>query len=99
MAREGEKRKPLNGNRKLPAARNTLDDDVGFFNAALGKLLDGAVDEGADYGCVPASVHDQDAETGAWKLTLLVGENLEPGLNGTCTILGFGFAGTFNGHL
>lgn len=58
----------MDGDRKFPAARDTLSDDVGSFYTTLLELFTCSFDERCDEAGIPTGVNYEDAKVGAYIL-------------------------------
>jgi len=59
---------PLDSDRKLPAARDTLSDDVGCFHTTFLELFTRSFNEWCDEAGIPTGVNYEDAKVGAYIL-------------------------------
>lgn len=58
----------MDSDRKFPASRDTLSDDVGSFHATLLELLTCSLDERCDEAGIPTGMNYEDAKVGAYIL-------------------------------
>ena len=58
----------MNSDRKFPAARDTLGDDVGSFYTTLLELFTCSFDERCNEASIPTGVNYENAEVGAYIL-------------------------------
>jgi len=57
---------PLDSDRKLPAAGDTLDNNVGSFHTTLLELLTCSFNEWCDEAGIPTGMNYEDAKVGAY---------------------------------